>query len=137
MKKNISISWKKNMAFEADIDGHKLMMDAKESVGGQNLGPTPKPLLLASLGGCTGMDVISLARKMRQEVESFEIDLESEILDDFPQNYLSIKLIYKFKGKDLDPKKIQKAVDLSQNRYCGVSATLRETVKLSYEIQIL
>lgn len=137
MKKDISISWKKNMAFEADIDGHKVMMDAKESVGGQNQGPTPKPLLLASLGGCTGMDVISLARKMRQDVESFEIELQSEILDDFPQNYTSIKLIYKFKGNDLDPKKIQKAVELSQNRYCGISATLRDSVKLSYEIEIL
>lgn len=137
MKKSISISWKKNMAFEADIDGHKLMMDARESVGGQNLGPTPKPLLLASLGGCTGMDVISLAKKMRQDVDSFSIDLDSEILDDYPQPYHSIKLIYTFKGKDLDPKKIEKAVKLSQERYCGVSATLRDTVKLSYEIKIL
>lgn len=137
MKKDISISWKKDMAFEADIDGHKVMMDAAEAVGGQNQGPTPKPLLLASLGGCTGMDVISLARKMRQDVESFDIELQSEILDDFPQNYLSIKLIYKFKGNDLDPKKIQKAVDLSQNRYCGISATLRDSVKLSYEVVIL
>ena len=125
------------MAFEAKIDGHSIMMDASEKVGGQNQGPTPKPLLMASLGGCTAMDVISLAKKMRQEVESFDIELEADILDEFPMNYQAIKLIYKFKGKDLDPEKLKKAVDLSQNRYCGVSATLKDSVQLSYEIVIL
>lgn len=137
MKKSISVSWKNNMAFEADIDGHKLMIDAVESVGGENKGPTPKPLLMASLGGCTAMDVISLVKKMRQEVESFEMDIEGDLDDDFPKAYQAIKMIYKFKGKDLDMDKLEKAVTLSQDRYCGVSATLRDTVKLSYEIIIL
>ncbi len=137
MKKTITVSWQKKMAFEADIDGHKIMMDATPKVGGEHRGPTPKPLLLASLGGCTAMDVISLATKMRQEVEHFEIELEGEIFDEFPMHYTDIKLIYKFKGKDLDKKKLEKAVKLSQERYCGVSATLQKSVGLSYEVVIL
>ena len=137
MKKSINISWKENMAFEADLGGHKSIMDAGEKVGGQNLGPTPKPLLMASLGGCSAMDVISLAKKMRQEVESFEIEMIGDITDEHPMKYEAIKLIYKFKGKDLDIKKLEKAVSLSQDRYCGVSATLKSVVKIEYEIVIL
>lgn len=125
------------MAFEADIDGHKLMMDASEKAGGQNQGPTPKPLLMASLGGCTAMDVISMSKKMRQEIESFDLELEGDITDEHPMKYSAIKLIYKFKGKDLDKEKLEKAVSLSQEKYCGIVATLKDTVKLSYEIVIL
>lgn len=137
MKKTIHINWKQNMAFEAEIDGHTLMMDASEKVGGQNLGPTPKPLLMASLGGCTAMDVISLAKKMRQEVESFEIELEGDITEEHPMKYEAIKMIYKFKGRNLEKEKLEKAVNLSQEKYCGVSATLQNSVKIAYEIVIL
>ncbi len=137
MKKSINITWKENMAFEADLGGHKLIMDAGEKVGGQNLGPTPKPLLMASLGGCTAMDVISLAKKMRQEVESFEIELEGDITEEHPMKYTAIKLIYKFKGKDLDQAKLEKAVNLSQDRYCGVNATLKPAVEITSEVVIL
>lgn len=124
------------MTFEAQIDEYKLMMDATPATGGQHQGPTPKPLLMASLGGCTGMDVISLARKMRQEVESLEIILRGSITEEHPMHYEAIHLIYEFRGKDLDPGKLQKAVDLSQEKYCGVSATLREAVKITFEIRI-
>jgi len=124
------------MAFEAQIDDYKVMMDAAPASGGQHQGPTPKPLLMASLGGCTGMDVISLARKMRQEVESLEIILKGSITDEHPKHYEAIHLIYVFKGKDLDPEKLQKAVDLSQEKYCGVAGTLKRAVKISYEIVI-
>ncbi|MCK5821150.1 MAG: OsmC family protein [Bacteroidales bacterium] len=136
MKKTININWKQNMAFEAKIDGHSLIIDATEKVGGQNLGPTPKPLLMASLGGCTAMDVISLAKKMRQKVESFDVEMEADLTEEHPMRYTDIKLIYKFKGEDLDRVKLEKAVSLSQNRYCGVSATL-DTVNITSEVVIL
>jgi len=124
------------MAFDVEIEGHTLIIDAAEKVGGQNLGPTPKPLLMASLGGCTAMDVISLAKKMRQDVESFDVEMEADLTEEHPMRYTDIKLIYKFKGKDLDRTKLEKAVSLSQNRYCGVSATL-DTVNITSEIVIL
>jgi putative redox protein len=136
MEKQISVVWKGNMAFEAQIDEYKVMMDATPAVGGQHLGPTPKPLLMASLGGCTGMDVISLAKKMRQEVESLEIILKGTIADEHPMRYETIHLIYEFKGVNLDTEKLQKAVDLSQEKYCGVSDTLKRAVGITYEIRV-
>jgi len=136
MEKQISVVWKGNMAFEAQIDEYKVMMDATPAVGGQHLGPTPKPLLMASLGGCTGMDVISLAKKMRQEVESLEIILKGTIADEHPMKYEAVHLIYEFTGKELDAEKLQKAVDLSQEKYCGVSETLKRAVGITYEIRV-
>ena len=137
MEKQISVVWKGDMAFEAQIDNHKVMMDATPAVGGSNQGPTPKPLLMASLGGCTGMDVISLAKKMRQEVESMEIILKGTITEEHPMHYQAIHLIYLFTGKNLDMEKLQKAVDMSQDKYCGVSATLRPSVVITSEIRII
>ncbi len=137
MKKTITINWKEKMAFEADIDGHKILMDAAPGVGGENKGPTPKPFLMVSLGGCTAMDVISIAKKMKQDIESFEIELIGDIEEEFPKPYTGIHIIYKFKGNDLDPKKLDRAVNLSQDRYCGISATLRKAMGLSYEVVIL
>jgi putative redox protein len=137
MEKQISVVWAGNMAFEAQIDDYKVMMDATPAAGGQHQGPTPKPLLMASLGGCTGMDVISLAKKMRQEVESLEIILKGTITEEHPMHYEAIHLIYEFTGKDLDAEKLQKAVDLSQEKYCGVSDTLKKAVGITYEIRIL
>ena len=124
------------MAFEAQIDGYKVIMDAAPASGGQHQGPMPKPLLMASLGGCTGMDVISLARKMRQEVESLEIILKGSITDEHPMHYEAIHLIFEFTGKNLDAEKLQKAVDLSQEKYCGVADTLKRAVRITYEVLI-
>jgi len=134
MEKQISVVWKGDMAFEAQIDEYKVMMDASPAVGGKHQGPTPKPLLMASMGGCTGMDVVSLAKKMRQEVESLEIIMKGSIADEHPMKYEAIHMIFQFTGKDLDAEKLQKAVDMSQDKYCGVAATLKDSVKLTYEI---
>ena len=136
MEKQISVVWKGNMAFEAQIDEYKVMMDASPAVGGQHMGPTPKPLLMASMGGCTGMDVVSLAKKMRQEVDTLEIILKGTIAEEHPMKYEAIHMIFQFTVKDLDAEKLQKAVDMSQDKYCGVAATLKDSVKLTYEISI-
>lgn len=122
------------MAFEAEVNGHKIVVDAVESVGGRNLGPRPKPLLLASLAGCTAMDVISILEKMRVKVDAFHVEVVAEQTEEHPKAYSQIKILYKFKGKDLPMDKLQKAVDLSQERYCGVSAMLRKASELSFEI---
>jgi putative redox protein len=91
---------------------------------------------MASMGGCTGMDVVSLAKKMRQEVESLEIVMKGSIADEHPMKYEAIHMIFQFTGKDLDAEKLQKCVDMSQDKYCGVAATLKGAVKLTYEISI-
>ncbi len=137
MSNKVDCVWKGDMAFEANVNDFKLLMDAGETVGGKNSGPRPKPLTLASLGGCTGMDVISILKKMRVEPEYFNIEISGELTDEHPKYYHQIHLVYTFKGKNLPLAKIEKAVNLSQDRYCGVSELLRKGATLSHEIKIL
>lgn len=125
------------MAFEASIGEYKLMLDADPAVGGTNQGPKPKPLTLVSLAGCTGMDVISILRKMRVEPSYFNIAVEGELTEEHPKTYNKIHLVYEFKGDNLPMEKLEKAVTLSQDRYCGISALLRKGAELTYEIKIL
>ena len=132
-----NVLWNSEMAFKAIIEEHEIMLDLGVDAGGQNLGPRPKPLLLASLGGCTAMDVISILRKMRVEPEYFNVKVEGEVTEEHPKHFTRIHLIYEFKGKDLPLDKLQKAVDLSQERYCGISFTLKKAVEITSEIKIL
>lgn len=127
------------MAYTAHIDGYTFEMDANPEVGGENFGPRPKPVLLASLAACTGMDVASLLKKMRTEYASLSIQATGELTEEHPKMYHKIHLTYVFNGKNLDqnPSKanIEKAVKLSQEKYCGVSALLRKGAELTYEIK--
>ena len=134
MKEKISATWLNGLAFETEVDGHKIYMDALAESGGKNTGPRPKPLMMVALAGCTGMDVVSILAKMRQEVESFSVDVEGDITEEHPKRFQGMKIIYRLKGKDLDLEKVQKAVDLSKDRYCGVSANYREAFHISHEI---
>ncbi len=136
MAHTIHCSWQDGMSFNAEVEGHTIALDAGEAVGGKNRGPTPKPLLLVSLAGCTGMDVISILNKMQQPYSYFDVKVEGELTEEHPKQYHSIKLIYEFKkDDDLDEEKVKKAVELSQNRYCGVSALLSKGADLDYEIR--
>lgn len=136
MKEKLSINWLDGMAFEGEVNGHKLVIDAVEAVGGKNRGPRPKPLMLMSLAGCTGMDVISILTKMRVEVDNFSVEVKANTTEEHPKHYDEMKVIYKFWGKDLPMEKLQKAVNLSEERYCGVSAVYKKYVKMTNEIQL-
>ena len=133
----VETEWNDGMAFTSTISDHKIIIDAEEEFGGKNKGPIPKPLVLTALCGCTGMDVVSLLRKMRVDFTGFKITAKAEIADEHPKVYTKIDLLYEFKGKDLPPDKLKKAVDLSQERYCPVSAMLRKACKISYEIKVV
>ncbi|MCF8231286.1 MAG: OsmC family protein [Bacteroidales bacterium] len=130
------VSLDKDMAFEAEVNGHTFMIDADEKVGGKDRGPRPKPLLLTSLAGCTAMDVISILRKMRVEPDEFYIEVGANNTEEHPKHYDSIKLIYHFRGKDLPREKLEKAVNLSQDRYCGVTHMLKDVANIHHEIKI-
>ncbi len=136
MKHTVDMSWTDKVAFEADMDGHKLITDATKEVGGSDLGPRPKKLMLASLAGCTGIDVVMILKKMKIEPEAFNIIVEGELTDEHPKHYDKIKVIYKFKGKNLPKDKLQKAVNLSQEKYCGVSAVYSKAIEITSEIQV-
>ncbi len=130
------VVWKEGMAFTAKLDGFDIIIDADEKVGGKNLGPMPKGLTLISLAGCTGMDVISILKKMRVEVDSFEVSTDGSLADEHPKKFNTIKTTYRFTGNDISSEKVKKAVSLSEERYCGVSATLQPAVELISEIII-
>ncbi len=134
MKQEISISWKDGMAFEAEVNGHKLMLDAGEQHGGKDLGPRPKPLMLVALAGCTAMDVVSILAKMRVELDNFDVKVEGEQSEDQPVHYISMHIVYEFWGKDLPMDKLEKAISLSQERYCGVAAVYRKSMPVTYSI---
>lgn len=136
MKEKLGLDFLGGMAFETEMNGHKIYIDADESVGGKDTGPRPKALMMLALAGCTGMDVVSILRKMRVEYEGLSIAVDAELDDEFPKPYTSMKVIYKFTGKNLPLDKIQKAVDLSKERYCGVSANYKDSFPVAHEILI-
>lgn len=131
------LSWKGDMEFETELFGHKLTLDASTEVGGHNKGPRPKVLMLTALAGCTGMDVISILKKMKVEPEEFNVRVDGTLSEEHPMYYQKMHIIYEFKGKDLPESKLKKAIELSQDRYCGVSALYKKVVELSYEIKLL
>ncbi len=136
MKSIINMNWKGEMAFETELDGHKIVIDADGAVGGKNLGPSPKPLMVVSLAGCTGMDVISILKKMRIEPSRFNVKVEANMTEEHPKHYDGMKIIYEFSGNNLDETKLKKAIDLSMERYCGVSVVYKKVMPISYEIVI-
>ncbi len=125
------------MAFSANIDGHTITLDSHPEFGGSDSGPQPKPLLLLSLSGCTGMDVVSLLKKMRVEYADFQITVDAELTDEHPRYYQKINLTYSIRTKPEYHNKVNKAVDLSQERYCGVSYMLSKSAELTYGINFL
>lgn len=134
MKQKIDLDFLGDMAFETELNGHKIYIDADESVGGKNSGPRPKGLMMVALAGCTGMDVVSILRKMRVEYDSLTIGVEAEMDEEYPKPYTAMKVIYRFEGNELQEEKIKKAVSLSKDRYCGVSANYRDSFPVAHEI---
>ena len=135
-----SVKWTDGMSFDASLDGFNLTIDADPMFGGQNKGPKPKGLTLVSLAGCTGMDVVSILGKMRvmKDVESFEIQTDGTLTEEHPKKFSDIVIKYVFKGEKLPDlvDKIKHAIDLSMENYCGVSATLKPAVKMTYQLLI-
>jgi len=113
------------LRFRAESNsGQSLVLDTLAGEHGGGGGPTPKELLPIALGGCTGMDVISILRKMQQEVTAFEVIVEGETAPEHPRRYLSWKVVFHLEGTGLEPAKISRAIALSRDRYCSVSTSL-------------
>lgn len=131
-----SAVWRGDMSFELELQGFKQIVDADESVGGKNQGPTPKSLMLNSLAGCTGMDVVAILNKMQMPFDRFEIKIDGQTTDSHPKVFKAIQVTYQFWGSDLDRSKIEKACKLSQTKYCGVSATLQEVGEVTWNVEL-
>lgn len=138
MTKEIDLNWLDGMAFSTELDGHRIVVDADAEVGGLDRGPRPKALLMVSLAGCTAMDVISILRKMREPVSWFNIKVKAELTDEHPKRYTRFRLIYQFRKSDgLKHENVTKAIQLSQEKYCGVAATLKQAAELAWDVEYL
>ena len=135
-KTNINAKLIGNMAFQMEINGHTVITDTIPLNGGNNLGPTPKPLILAGLIGCSGIDIMMLAKKMNLDIKDVNVEVEAESRDEDPKIYNYIKLVYKFKGNDLSYSSLEEVVKLSMEKYCGVTAMIKDTVPITYEVKI-
>lgn len=133
---NVFTQWDGNMQFTSKVDDFNIKFDADESVGGKNAGPRPKKLMLSALAGCTGMDVIAILNKMKVVPDEFSVDIEGETTEEHPKQYSKVKIIYNFKGKNLDRNKIEKAINMSIDKYCGVYAVYRKAMDMEHEIRI-
>lgn len=133
----IRTEWAGQLAFDSEINGHIVRMDAPVEGGGQDSGPSPKKLMLAALAGCTGMDVVSILKKMRVDIEKCNIEVHGNVTDEHPKHYNKMHVVYEFTGKNLPLEKLEKAVAMSEETYCGVGALYRKAIKVTSEIRIL
>ncbi len=116
--------------------GHGVLMDAAEKVGGTDTGPRPMEMLLHSLAGCTGMDVVSLLKKMRVDFTGLEVNIHAQKADKHPRVYTGIDMEYVITGPNIDEAKVRKAIDLSMDKYCSVSAMLRKHCPVNHRYRI-
>jgi putative redox protein len=136
MALDANIVWKSGLEFSAHLDGFSFAIDAAPEFGGANKGPRPKGLTLVSLAGCTGLDVISILKKMRITPDYFEVAASATVAETHPKRITTVLVRYIFKGQNLPADKIAHAVELSETQYCGVSATLRPGVVITSQIEI-
>jgi putative redox protein len=136
MKKIVNTQWLGDMKFDSEVNGHHIIIDALPEAGGSDSGPRPKTLMLTALAGCTGMDVVSILKKMRVEVDRFNVEVLAEETEEHPKHFAQMHIIYRFAGKDLPMDKLEKAVELSQERYCGVSFMYRKAMEVTHEIVV-
>ncbi|MEJ7610184.1 MAG: OsmC family protein [Ferruginibacter sp.] len=125
------------MQFNSSVSGHDIIMDAAPAEGGNDSGASPKKLMLASLAGCTGMDIVSILNKMKVPFSDFTIRAEAQLTEEHPRIYNKLKLTYNIKVAEHDKVKMEKAVILSQDKYCGVSAMFKAFANLRWTVHYL
>lgn len=135
MTHQVETQWMGKMQFNALVNGHTIIMDGPERVGGEDNGPIPKPLLLTALSGCTGMDVVSLLRKQGVAIKDFDIVVSGEISKQHPIEYTSIHLQYNFTGNEAAKQAALDAVTDSQEKFCGVSNMLKKILPVTWDVK--
>ncbi len=116
--------------------GHGFIMDGAQEIGGENLGPRPMELLLAGLGGCTSVDVQMILEKSKQDYRGLDIEITSERSEEHPKVYTKIHVHFIVKGKNLDEKKVARAIKLSADKYCSVNAMLNKVAEITHDYEI-
>ena len=136
-KKKITLEWKGNFRFEAkNPNGLTVNFDAPKKYGGDETAPSPMETLLPCLAGCTSFDVVNILKKKRQNISGYWVEVEGERRDEPPEVYTKIQIKYKIKGKNVSKEAVERAIQLSNEKYCSVGAMLKKTAEVttSYEI---
>lgn len=134
MTHEIETQWMGKMQFNALVNGHTIVMDAPERVGGEDHGPIPKPFVLSALSGCTGMDIAAILRKANKQVDDFSMKVSGEISKKPPIEYVAIHIRYDFKGIEENKQAALDAVTDSQEKYCGISHMLKQIMPVTWEV---
>ena len=116
---------------------HWVTMDGPESFGGSDAGTRPKELLLIALGGCTGSDVITIFRKRKCKYSNFEMNISADVAEEHPQVFTKINVEYVFHGKDIQEKDVERAIELSQTKYCSVTHMLNKAMEITHSFKII
>lgn len=130
----VETQWMGKMQFNSLVNGHTIIMDAPERVGGEDNGPIPKPFILTALSGCTGMDIAAILRKEETVLQDINIKVTGQLSKQQPVQYVSIHLMYEFKGDAVLKDAVMNAVTTSQEKYCGVSSMLKKALPVTWEI---
>ena len=132
------VSWKGKLTFQGQTDaGHQVLMDVKPDAGGEGKGPSPMEMVLMALAGCTAMDIVVIMRKKRVDLQGLNIKVDGERASEHPKYFTRIGVEYNFEGKDIREEDIKQAVELSRDKYCSVSAMLKEKAEISYRWNII
>lgn len=132
------IKYVDGMQFVGEADsGHAIVMDGNKEVGGNNTGLRPTELLLIGTGGCSGMDVISILKKKKQDVTGLEIVVNGKKADDHPRRFTEIGIEFIVKGRNISEEAVKRAVQLSMDKYCSVKATLEGSAKVTFTHRII
>ena len=135
---NVSVNWVDGMLMVGKShSGHSITMDGPPEIGGENLGVRPMEMLLLGVAGCTMIDVVTTLKKMRQDLTNFETKLSAERADEHPKVFTDIHIQFIVKGQDLDPKKVEKAITLSAEKYCSASIMLGKTASITHDFEIV
>ena len=126
------------MRFDVETgSGHHVILDAAEHNGGKNSGPQPMEMLLVALAGCSGMDILTILRKKRQDITGYELRIHGMRAEEHPKVYLDITLEHIFSGHNIRPEAVERAIELTEERYCGASAMLGKTATIGHTFSII
>ena len=135
---NLSVNWVDGMLMVGKShSGHSITMDGPTEIGGENLGVRPMEMLLLGVAGCTMIDVVTTLKKMRQDLSHCETKLSAQRANDHPKVFTNIHIHFIVKGKNLDSKKVDKAITLSAEKYCSASIMLGKTAKITHDFEVL
>ena len=133
-----SVHWKGKMSFEGRAQsGHSVIMDGSPDIGGENRGPRPMEMLLLGLGGCSSIDVMLILNKGRQDVTDCVVHIDAERAPSEPKVFTKIHMHFVVSGRQVDPKRVEKAIQLSAEKYCSASIMLGKTAQMSHDFEIV